>query len=314
MTKEMPELGRFAEPSLYILVSLSDGPKHGYAIMTDVEASLGRRWGRARSTERSPGSSDEDSSRRSSPRSDVARTGSPGWAPRCSAASSSRCAGSPAPASSDSGTRARDRASLRGRIGPETLIRVRRRPARVRTARCSPHRRSRRSEPCRRAGSRAGRCSVGRWRPASACSPSSGSAGPSRSPGRPARAAAPKVRVGTLDDLVGHNPDLPDPRGVPGLRAGGARVHRDRRPGDRAASRLAATRPATARRSTSGRCRSAARISAAARTRASRTSGSAARATSPATTGSGPRPPVNCSVRRPAAWTGTRSRSTPRAS
>jgi DNA-binding PadR family transcriptional regulator len=31
------ELGRFAEPSLYILVSLSDGPKHGYAIMTDVE-------------------------------------------------------------------------------------------------------------------------------------------------------------------------------------------------------------------------------------------------------------------------------------
>ena len=33
MTKEMPELGRFAEPSLYILVSLSDGPKHGYAIV-----------------------------------------------------------------------------------------------------------------------------------------------------------------------------------------------------------------------------------------------------------------------------------------
>ena len=32
------DLGRFAEPSLYILVSLSDGPKHGYAIMTDVEA------------------------------------------------------------------------------------------------------------------------------------------------------------------------------------------------------------------------------------------------------------------------------------
>jgi DNA-binding PadR family transcriptional regulator len=31
------ELGRFAEPSLLILVSLGDGPKHGYAIMTDVE-------------------------------------------------------------------------------------------------------------------------------------------------------------------------------------------------------------------------------------------------------------------------------------
>jgi DNA-binding PadR family transcriptional regulator len=35
------DLGRFAEPSLYILVSLSDGPKHGYAIMTDVEAMSG---------------------------------------------------------------------------------------------------------------------------------------------------------------------------------------------------------------------------------------------------------------------------------
>src|SRR6187455_1293766 len=37
MTTGMPELGRFGEPSLYILVSLSDGPKHGYAIMADVE-------------------------------------------------------------------------------------------------------------------------------------------------------------------------------------------------------------------------------------------------------------------------------------
>ncbi|MGZ8528011.1 MAG: PadR family transcriptional regulator [Candidatus Limnocylindrales bacterium] len=35
------DLGRFAEPSLYILVSLSDGPKHGYAIMTDVQAISG---------------------------------------------------------------------------------------------------------------------------------------------------------------------------------------------------------------------------------------------------------------------------------
>jgi DNA-binding PadR family transcriptional regulator len=37
----MPEFGRFAEPSLYILLSLSEGPKHGYAIMTDVEAISG---------------------------------------------------------------------------------------------------------------------------------------------------------------------------------------------------------------------------------------------------------------------------------
>jgi DNA-binding PadR family transcriptional regulator len=32
------ELGRFAEPAMLVLVSLSSGPKHGYAIMTDVEA------------------------------------------------------------------------------------------------------------------------------------------------------------------------------------------------------------------------------------------------------------------------------------
>ena len=39
------DLGRFAEPSLYILVSLSDGPKHGYAIMTDVESISGSPMG-----------------------------------------------------------------------------------------------------------------------------------------------------------------------------------------------------------------------------------------------------------------------------
>jgi DNA-binding PadR family transcriptional regulator len=35
------DLGRFAEPSLLVLVSLIDGPKHGYAIMADVEAFSG---------------------------------------------------------------------------------------------------------------------------------------------------------------------------------------------------------------------------------------------------------------------------------
>jgi DNA-binding PadR family transcriptional regulator len=30
------ELGRFADPSLLILTSLADGPKHGYAMMTDI--------------------------------------------------------------------------------------------------------------------------------------------------------------------------------------------------------------------------------------------------------------------------------------
>jgi DNA-binding PadR family transcriptional regulator len=41
----IPELGRFAEPALLILVSLSDGPKHGYAIMQDVERGTGRPMG-----------------------------------------------------------------------------------------------------------------------------------------------------------------------------------------------------------------------------------------------------------------------------
>jgi DNA-binding PadR family transcriptional regulator len=43
--RKIPEFGRFAEPSLLILVSLSDGPKHGYAIMQDVEQGTGRPMG-----------------------------------------------------------------------------------------------------------------------------------------------------------------------------------------------------------------------------------------------------------------------------
>ncbi|MEO5966402.1 MAG: PadR family transcriptional regulator [Candidatus Limnocylindrales bacterium] len=45
MEPRIPELGRFAEPALLILVSLSDEPKHGYAIMADVEAGTGRPLG-----------------------------------------------------------------------------------------------------------------------------------------------------------------------------------------------------------------------------------------------------------------------------
>jgi len=33
--------GRFAEPWLLVLTSLADGPKHGYAIMTDIAAFSG---------------------------------------------------------------------------------------------------------------------------------------------------------------------------------------------------------------------------------------------------------------------------------
>ena len=45
MQPKAPKFGRFAEPSLLILVSLSDGPKHGYAIMQDVEGGTGRPMG-----------------------------------------------------------------------------------------------------------------------------------------------------------------------------------------------------------------------------------------------------------------------------
>jgi DNA-binding PadR family transcriptional regulator len=45
MEPKEPEFGRFAEPSLLILASLSDGPKHGYAIMQDVEQGTGRPMG-----------------------------------------------------------------------------------------------------------------------------------------------------------------------------------------------------------------------------------------------------------------------------
>ncbi len=45
MTEGVGDLGRFAEPSLYILVSLAGGPRHGYAIMTDVEAITGSPMG-----------------------------------------------------------------------------------------------------------------------------------------------------------------------------------------------------------------------------------------------------------------------------
>ena len=41
MHGKFDDLGRFADPSLLILTSLADAPKHGYAIMTDVAAFSG---------------------------------------------------------------------------------------------------------------------------------------------------------------------------------------------------------------------------------------------------------------------------------
>ncbi len=39
------DLGRFAEPALLVLISLTSGPKHGYAIMTDIASFSGARIG-----------------------------------------------------------------------------------------------------------------------------------------------------------------------------------------------------------------------------------------------------------------------------
>ena len=38
MQKEFDDLGRFSDPSLLILSSLADGPKHGYAMIVDIES------------------------------------------------------------------------------------------------------------------------------------------------------------------------------------------------------------------------------------------------------------------------------------
>ena len=45
MVEPVASFGRFAEPSLLILVSLSAGPLHGYLIMQDVESRTGRPLG-----------------------------------------------------------------------------------------------------------------------------------------------------------------------------------------------------------------------------------------------------------------------------
>jgi DNA-binding PadR family transcriptional regulator len=41
----LASLGRFSEPALYILISLADGPKHGYAMTQDIEALAGQKLG-----------------------------------------------------------------------------------------------------------------------------------------------------------------------------------------------------------------------------------------------------------------------------
>ena len=41
----LSDLGRFSEPALLILISLADGPKHGYAMTTDIAAVSGQKLG-----------------------------------------------------------------------------------------------------------------------------------------------------------------------------------------------------------------------------------------------------------------------------
>ncbi len=42
---DLDEFGRFADPALLILVSLAEGPKHGYAITEDIAAFADVRFG-----------------------------------------------------------------------------------------------------------------------------------------------------------------------------------------------------------------------------------------------------------------------------
>ena len=41
----LADLGRFSEPALLILISLADGPKHGYAMTQDIEGVSGQKLG-----------------------------------------------------------------------------------------------------------------------------------------------------------------------------------------------------------------------------------------------------------------------------
>jgi DNA-binding PadR family transcriptional regulator len=42
---DLEEFGRFAEPAVLVLVSLADGPKHGYAMTDDIELLTNERLG-----------------------------------------------------------------------------------------------------------------------------------------------------------------------------------------------------------------------------------------------------------------------------
>jgi DNA-binding PadR family transcriptional regulator len=45
MGEGVSDLGRFSAPALFVLASLADGEKHGYAMMEDIERMSGTRLG-----------------------------------------------------------------------------------------------------------------------------------------------------------------------------------------------------------------------------------------------------------------------------
>lgn len=45
MTGAISDLGRLAEPAVHVLIALGAGPRHGYAIMAEVEADTGEPLG-----------------------------------------------------------------------------------------------------------------------------------------------------------------------------------------------------------------------------------------------------------------------------
>jgi DNA-binding PadR family transcriptional regulator len=44
-TDELDDFGRFSEPALLILISLAEGPRHGYSMTEDIEAIAGVKLG-----------------------------------------------------------------------------------------------------------------------------------------------------------------------------------------------------------------------------------------------------------------------------
>ena len=309
MSDPIPDLGRFAEPSLYILMSLSDGPKHGYAIMTDVEAISGSPLG-PRDAVRGTGSARAARADRG-PRAGGAPSAVPAdRSGRLDAAerSWSTCRGSRGPRSIDWDGLGHDPRRGPTLIGATPHV-ARASPGRGGVARSLAARSTRACPGCRggtllRRGAAAG---VAVWL-AEIIGGTLAFAWTAIGSG------APTVRVGTLADLIASNPGIPIrdgfPAYVPEARAfivlvdpgrGGWRRRRrfDRR---------------RRRRSTSAPSRSAARTLAAARTRASRTTGSTARATSRGTTASGSRRQANGTGRPRGRWTASRSRWTSMAS